>query len=90
LEILAWVKKQLKLDKKTVLTDSFLTQYGNEVLDLRDAVKPSQFQEGSIPLKYNQVFEDRIGFQPNLSMIDLLCCTGPAAKSLLINNILTF
>jgi hypothetical protein len=32
---------------------------------------------------YVQVFADRFGFLPNLSIIDLLFCMGPAAKSYL-------
>jgi hypothetical protein len=89
LEILAWVKKQLKLTKSAEPTQSYQPQYEETTLDLRDLVKPSQFQEVINPVIYQQVFEDRIGFQPNLSIIDLLCCTGPAAKSFLGNNILT-
>lgn len=34
-------------------------------------------------LKYPQVFEDRMGFTPNLSILDLLFCTGKQAKDLL-------
>lgn len=32
--------------------------------------------------KYPQVFEDRLGFVPNLSIIDLLMCMGPESKKL--------
>jgi hypothetical protein len=35
------------------------------------------------PLKYHQVFEDRIGFIPNLSILDLLFCEGKRAAELL-------
>jgi len=35
---------------------------------------------------YPQVFEDRLGFVPNLSIIDLLMCMGPQAKSLLLKH----
>ena len=34
-------------------------------------------------LKYSQVFEDKIGFKPNLSILDLLFNAGPQTKSLL-------
>jgi len=33
--------------------------------------------------KYVQVFEDRNGFLPNLSILDLIFCTGPEAALLL-------
>ena len=35
------------------------------------------------PLKYYQVFEDRIGFIPNLSILDLLFCEGKRAAEML-------
>lgn len=37
-------------------------------------------------IKYPQVFEDRLGFVSNLSIIDLLMCMGPQAKNLLLEN----
>jgi len=38
---------------------------------------------GGAALKYRQVFEERIGFIPNLSILDLLFCEGAAAGILL-------
>lgn len=35
------------------------------------------------PVKYRQVFEERIGFLPNLSILDLLFCEGKNARVLL-------
>lgn len=35
--------------------------------------------------KYYQVFEDRIGFQPGLSILDLLFSEGPAARRWLLD-----
>jgi len=46
------------------------------------AVSP-QPPEGQ--LKYRQVFEERIGFLPDLSILDLLFCEGKNARSLLLN-----
>lgn len=37
-------------------------------------------------IKYTQVFEDRLEFIPNLSIIDLLMCCGPQAKNLLLGE----
>ncbi|MGC4057511.1 MAG: WbqC family protein [Chitinophagaceae bacterium] len=39
---------------------------------------------GADSLRYYQVFEDRAGFLPNLSVLDLLFNEGPAARSLLL------
>jgi hypothetical protein len=48
-------------------------------------ISPKNFQEdtlGPVP-KYAQVFEDKIGFQPNLSILDMLFCSGPESRTLL-------
>lgn len=39
---------------------------------------------GATPIKYRQVFEERIGFLPNLSILDLLFCEGKNARTLLL------
>ena len=52
-----------------------LTRNSNE--PIRDPVGPPA------PVKYRQVFEERIGFLPNLSILDLLFCEGKNARLLL-------
>ena len=54
-------------------------------LDLRNKILPKNFQDNrqNWQPRYAQVFEDRIGFQPNLSILDLLFCEGPNASRLL-------
>jgi hypothetical protein len=37
----------------------------------------------STETKYSQVFEDRLGFTPNLSIIDLIMCMGPQSIRIL-------
>jgi hypothetical protein len=44
---------------------------------------PKNFQEDKNFVKYNQVFEDRTAFQPNLSILDILFCEGPETNSIL-------
>jgi hypothetical protein len=64
------------------------TTDGNKVSpvkDLRDQIHPGNFQDPALwnfP-RYSQVFEDRLGFQPNLSILDLVLCCGPAGRELL-------
>jgi hypothetical protein len=54
---------------------------GNEnpgKMDWRDRVLPANYQReeiGPFPV-YSQVFEERNGFQPNLSILDALFCCG--------------
>lgn len=74
-----WVKKQLKLKLETETTTAFVKEYPEGITDLRNA----NSLPGPLP-KYYQVFEDRIGFVPDLSILDLLFSEGPAAGKKLI------
>ena len=71
---LLWAKQQLKMKFEEQEADSFIKTYPPEVLDLRFG-KPHQV---TFP-HYYQVFEERIGFLPDLSILDLLFSEGPAA-----------
>ncbi len=50
--------------------------------DRRNQVLPKNYHQWN-PVKYRQVFEERTGFFPNLSILDLLFNTGPQAGELL-------
>ncbi len=78
-----WALKQLKT--KYIPTYALLeeSQFKQTDTDYRDQFKPNDFQKVQTPVNYPQVFEDRIGFQANLSILDLLSCMGPASKTLL-------
>jgi len=57
-----------------------------EILDWRDKVLPANFQNielGPFPV-YSQVFEERFGFQPNLSILDFILCCGKQQFSKLL------
>ncbi len=75
---LQWVKHQLNLRFEEQEAASFLKAYQDGVIDLRSN-KPAS---AKFP-RYYQVFEDRIGFQPDLSILDLLFSEGPAATAIL-------
>ena len=76
---LEWAQKQLKLPLRTELTETYQKEYPPEVKDLRIAGNaPADFP------RYYQVFEDRIGFQADLSILDLLFSEGPGARGRLI------
>jgi len=55
--------------------------------DLRDIVHPGKHPSVSdphfIPKPYMQVFAEKHGFLPNLSILDLLFCAGPESYSIL-------
>ena len=54
-------------------------------VDLSNTLAPANFQEGPRGLlkAYPQVFQDRFGFQSNLSVLDLLFCLGPQGATYL-------
>ncbi|HUR10243.1 MAG TPA: WbqC family protein [Flavitalea sp.] len=54
-----------------------------EFIDLRNTFTPKNTRVNPIPYVYRQVFQERIGFLPNLSVIDLIFCIGPRAGELL-------
>lgn len=72
----------LKINKNLKYNDS----YNKDVLHRFDihAKKESDIQYNP----YYQVFKDKFGFMSNLSILDLLFNTGPAALSVLANNVI--
>ena len=52
------------------------------VIDIRDKAASRQ-PPGFIPQPYPQLFREKHGFLPDLSILDLLFCTGPEAISVL-------
>jgi hypothetical protein len=74
---LHWAKQQLKLNFEEEETDVFIKKYPEDVTDIRIE------RDNADTPKYYQVFEDRIGFQPDLSILDLLFSEGPRAVEVL-------
>lgn len=84
INIIEWLCKTLKISATIEITGSYIDKYKDDA-DYRNYILPKNFQENTknaVP-HYAQVFEDRLGFQPNLSILDLLFCQGPNAISLL-------
>lgn len=67
----------------------FTNEYEEDVLiaDYRDTIHPKlnydEFDKNFNLKPYYQVFSDKHGFIPNLSILDLIFNTGPEAKSIL-------
>lgn len=76
-----WAVKQLKLKTEVTQTTGFVPEYPADVIDIRNTKNIED-----PPPRYYQIFEDRIGFQPNLSILDLLFSEGPAAGRILLAN----
>lgn len=69
------------------LTDNFQTILPKNTLDNRNHISPKIHKAVKDPqietVKYAQVFEEKAGFIPNLSILDLIFCTGPQAGFIL-------
>lgn len=70
------VFRLIKINKAIEWTDQYLDSHEVD-LDLRTAIHPrkhiTQFQINP----YYQIFEEKVGFMPNLSIVDLLFHQGP-------------
>jgi hypothetical protein len=85
-QTIEWVLKRLKsvaVLSKTLAYDPapFLP-----TVDIRNLYKIKNYDQQDNNLRYQQVFEDRIGFKPNLCILDFLFCNGPASKSILLED----
>jgi hypothetical protein len=58
------------------------------LVDLRSRFRPGNRAEdsGLSSVYYPQVFEDRLGFLPNLSILDMIFCLGPGALQILAKS----
>jgi hypothetical protein len=81
LACLAWVDGVFGVDSNR----GFAVDDSEPELDLRDRILPSNFQSpasGPFPV-YPQAFEERMGFQVNLSILDLVMSMGRMGRDLL-------
>lgn len=70
---------------KHAITDTYRAEYTGSV-DLRTSLKPGIERKPVSDMMYYQVFADKNGFHPNLSILDLLFAEGPATKQILSEN----
>ncbi len=79
------VNKLMQVDIKLCYTTEYL-KTPEDVDDYRGLASPAIMEKQTNKnIKYQQVFEEKYGFMPNLSIIDLLFCEGPHAKQLLVS-----
>lgn len=82
--LLNYLLKKLKITCQLEYTQSFIKEAASYI-DLRESLTAKKDDPSITYPHYNQVFESRHGFLPNLSVIDLLFNLGPEAKSYLIS-----
>ena len=73
-----WIRDKMSIATQWSLSESYVKNYDPaEVKDRRNHLLPSTINDlYPSPKRYPQVFEDRFGFVPNLSILDYLFCMG--------------
>lgn len=79
IEIQQKVLELIDLEAVINLTDKYSKDLSNEITDLRLAVHPKKEAVFEYHNSYYQVFTQKFGFQPNLSILDLLLNMGNEA-----------
>jgi len=85
-EIQSKILELLNLTVKIQSTDSYQNKLDESFLDLRDIIHPKKENHAVTCSPYYQVFDQRFGFQSNLSIIDLLFNMGNESIFSLIHN----
>ena len=86
LEIQSKILELLNLESVIQLTGEYKNTLDDSVLDLREVIHPKKETQSVSSKTYYQVFEQRFGFQPNLSIIDLLFNMGNESIFSLLHN----
>ena len=90
IEIITQILKILKWDQHLFFTSTFSSQIDPNK-DYRDIIHPKNISSAHYPFslknKYKQVFEEKFGFIPFLSILDLLCNQGPNSGNFIVSNI---
>ena len=76
-ELQTKVLELLDLSVEVKLTKEYMPVLQEEMLDMREQIHPKKESQLKEFKPYYQVFEQRFGFQKNLSIIDLLFNMGP-------------
>jgi hypothetical protein len=79
LECLNWVLQKMNMIKDFDIIDLGFSDLENNPFIFRKAIDLPE-------VKYNQVFQERIGFQSGVSILDLLFCEGKEAVGILRLN----
>jgi len=86
LELQMKIMELLDMELNIQVTNEYLLSPNNDVLDLREAIHPKKMSIFGELKPYYQVFEQRFGFLPNLSIIDLLFNMGNESQLIIENK----
>lgn len=78
-----WLRRHTGIEYEERVATSYKQYTHNSIADIRSSMKPGIEQKPLAEEMYYQVFTERNGFYPNLSLLDLLFAEGPMAKSIL-------
>ena len=78
-ELRSLISSLLDISPEIEYSKEYIIGFESDELDLREKIHPKKKSYLSSFKPYYQVFENRYGFQPNLSIIDLLFNMGPEA-----------
>ena len=81
---ICFVLKALELKRKIKFTSEYFFEIPDNLIDCRNIIHPKESKKKKDkyfdPVSYNQVFINKYGFIPNLSIIDLLFNEGPNSE----------
>lgn len=80
-----WLQAQLSINIKSETAIEYVREYP-DAIDLRKNFKPGQEKLALSESEYYQMFSEKNGFYPNLSMLDLLFSEGPYATQWLASH----
>jgi hypothetical protein len=80
-----WLKDETKLLFAEQFPEEYVKDFETPTIDLR-SLKPSHLRNNNDFPKYYQVFSEKNGFAPNLSLLDLLFSEGPHTKQWILDN----
>ena len=87
IDLLHWCIDILNIEVEMKLTETYNRSYPESWNDQRNKMKPQFKLESDIAqVRYEQVFAEKHGFIPNLSIVDMIFCCGPESRSILSHS----
>ena len=91
--LLQVILNALDYSQNIKLTEEYMSNLGDNIIDYRDVIHPKKdfkLVDPSFKMQeYRQVFNNRLPFAPNLSVIDLIFNKGPEAIDYLEDSIVS-